>query len=240
MMSGVLLAVSTYAVLRWKAVIDASALGAQFSDRLMTMFGVLSLGIAAFSLLVQRTHKRMLAYSSVEHSGIIWIGLGLGPAGVFAALLHVVNHAVVKSMLFLLSGRILHRYHTSDIAGTSGLLKAMPATGILFAAGTFALVGMPPFGLFVSEMWTVAAGFASHRPRLMILVLALLVVAFIGVLRSLNQMLFGEVPETVAIGEKTASHLWPLAACAVILVVLGLGVPTPLRALLLQAAGVRP
>jgi hydrogenase-4 component F len=237
MMSGVLLAVSTYAVMRWKAVVDASALGVHFTDRLMMGFGVLSLGIAAFSLLVQRTYKRMLAYSSVEHSGIIWIGLGLGPIGVFAALLHVVNHAVAKSMLFLLSGRILHRYETTDIARTSGLLKAMPATGFLFAAGTFALVGMPPFGLFVSELWTLAAGFGAHRPGLMLVVLALLAVAFVGVVRSLNLMLYGDIPGHVAVGEVPTLHLWPLALCVMILIVLGFGVPTPFKTLLTQAAG---
>jgi hydrogenase-4 component F len=237
MMSGVLLAVSTYAVLRWKAIVDASALGPQFSDRLMIGFGLLSLAIAAFSLLAQRSYKRMLAYSSVEHSGIIWIGLGLGPLGVFAALLHVVNHAVAKSLLFLLSGRILHRYDTTDIAGTSGLLRAMPATGVLFAAGTFALVGLPPFGLFLSEMWTLAAGFTADSPRLMIVVLALLVVAFIGVIRVLNRMLYGEVPGDVRIGEAARAYLWPLAVCVAVLLVLGFGVPAPLGTLLRQAAG---
>jgi hydrogenase-4 component F len=239
MMSGVLLAVSTYAVFRWKSVVDLSPLGPAFTDRLMLGFGMLSLAIAAFSLLVQRTFKRMLAYSSVEHSGIVWIGLGLGPLGVFAALLHVINHAVAKSLLFLLSGRIHQRYESTEIARTTGLLTTMPATGLMFAAGTLALVGMPPFGLFLSELWTLAAGFGAHRSRLMLAVLGLLVVAFIGVMRILNRMLYGDRPENVGVGEREISHLWPLAACVVILIVLGFGVPAPFRTLLMQASGTR-
>jgi len=91
MMSGVLLAVAMYAIARWKAVVDAAA-GPAFSDRLLIGFGVLSVGIGALSLVIQRHYKRMLAYSSVEHIGLVGIGLALGPLGAFAALLHVVNH----------------------------------------------------------------------------------------------------------------------------------------------------
>ena len=178
----------------------------------------------------------MLAYSSVEHSGLIWLGLGLGPAGTFAAMLHVANHAIGKSMLFLLAGRILQRYGTTDLRRVSGLLTAMPATAVLFAAGLFALIGAPPFGLFVSEIRLVAAGFATGRTLLTIGVLALLVVAFVGMLRALNHMLFGPVPDEVTVGEARASEVWPALVCIGLLVALGLGVPAPLHALLVAVA----
>jgi hydrogenase-4 component F len=237
LMSGVLLAVATYAVMRWKAVLDASAVGAAYTNRLLIAFGLLSLGLAAFSLLAQRNYKRMLAYSSVEHSGLIWLGVGLGPAGVFAAMLHLVNHAIGKSALFLLSGRVLHRYRSTEIASAPGLLGVMPVTGLFFAAGMLALVGLPPFGLFVSELRMIAAGFAEGRPALMTIVLALLVVAFVGLVRSLNRMLHGDVPQDVERGETGAIQLVPIAICIGLLTMLGFGLPNELRVLLNQIAG---
>jgi hydrogenase-4 component F len=238
MMSGVLLAVAMYAILRWKAVVDRTIGAPLFTDQLLIGLGVLSLAIAALSLVVQRNYKRMLAYSSVEHSGLICLGLGLGPAGIFAASLHLVNHAVVKSMLFLLSGRILRRYGSAELASVTGLLARMPATGVLFAIGVLALVGLPPFGLFVSEFALLRAGFAIGRPWLMGVVLALLAVACIGFVAHLNRMLYGTPPAGVASGEETRWRLVPLALCIAALVVLGLVVPPPVASLLTQIADI--
>jgi hydrogenase-4 component F len=235
MMSGVLLAVATYAILRWKVVVDG-AVGAPFTNRLLLLLGVASILIAALSLLAQRNVKRMLAYSSIEHSGLICLGLGLGPAGILGGLLHLVNHAVAKPMLFLLAGRILHRYRTAEIASVSGLLRAMPVTGGLFAAGVLALIGLPPFGLFMSELAILAAGFSARRYGLMALVLALLALAFVGMLQHLNRMLYGAVPADVEVGERDRLRLVPLVVCAALLVALGLTLPAPLEALLSQAA----
>jgi len=128
MMSGVLLAVALYAIIRWKAVVGA-AVGSTLPDRLLLVLGLASLAIASLSLVGQRHYKRLLAYSSIEHTGLMCLGLGLGPLGAFAALLHLVNHAVAKSMMFFLSGRILDRYRTTELGGVSGLLRAMPVTG---------------------------------------------------------------------------------------------------------------
>src|SRR3990170_506620 len=106
MMSGVLLAVALYAIARWKAVIDAS-IGPLFTTSVLIAFGIASAVVGTFSLVIQRHYKRMLAYSSVEHVGLVAIGLALGPLGAFAAFLHLLNHAIAKSMAFLLAGRIL-------------------------------------------------------------------------------------------------------------------------------------
>src|SRR5438094_573731 len=179
MMSGVLLAVARYAIARWKAVIDA-AVNPTFTSNLLIGFGLLSVALGTFSLVIQRHYKRMLAYSSVEHMGLVAIGLALGPLGVFAAWLHVVNHAVAKSMSFLLAGRVLHRYQTTEIDQVTGLLQVMPWTGTLFAAGILALMGLPPFGLFVSEFLLVRAAILSQRLWLAGIVLLLLLTAFIS------------------------------------------------------------
>jgi hydrogenase-4 component F len=233
MMSGVLLAVAMYAIARWKAVVDA-AVDPAFTNGLLIGFGLLSVAIGAFTLVRQRHYKRMLAYSSVEHMGLVAIGLALGPLGAFAAWLHVVNHAVAKSASFLLAGRILHRYQTTEIGDVTGLLRVMPWTGPLFAITILALVGLPPFGLFVSEFLLVQATVAGGKTWLGGLVLLLLFVAFVSLLSHLNRMLYGAPPDGIAAGER---HTWPLlafAAPAAILLVLGVILPGPLTALIHQ------
>ncbi|HTI53203.1 MAG TPA: hydrogenase 4 subunit F [Verrucomicrobiae bacterium] len=233
MMSGVLLAVALYAVIRWEAVVNA-AVGTGFTDGLYIALGVLSIAIAAFSLVIQRNYKRMLAYSSIEHTGLICLGLALGPLGTFAAMLHLLNHALAKSTIFFLAGRVLHRYGTTEIGRVSGLLKVMPWTGGLFAAGILAVIGLPPFGLFISEFALFRAGFAAGRPWLMGLVLALLAVAFVSVIGHLNRMLYGAPTAGVPVGERDLWPLVPLGACVAALVVLGVVLPAPLQTLLRQ------
>jgi hydrogenase-4 component F len=236
MMSGVLLAVAMYAIARWKAVIDASVDPA-FTNALLIGFGLLSVAIGTLSLVIQRHYKRMLAYSSVEHMGLITIGLALGPLGAFAAWLHVVNHAVAKSASFLLAGRILQRYETTEIGGITGLLQVMPWTGALFATGILALVGLPPFGLFVSEFLLVQAAVADHKMWLAAVVLLLLLTAFISLLNHLNRMLYGGVPEGVRLGEQRSWPILALIVPAALLVVLGVTLPTPISTLIHQSVG---
>jgi hydrogenase-4 component F len=185
--------------------------------------------------------KRLLAYSSIEHTGLACLSLGLGPAGVFAALLHLVNHTAAKSMLFLLSGRILARYGSAELDRVSGLARAMPVTAGMFAVGMVALMGLPPFGVFVSKFAIVRAGFAQGRPGLMALVLGLLVVAFAGLLIPLGRVLWGSAPGDVPRGEGGAWALVPLGGCVALLVLTGLLLPGPLGALLANAvAAVAP
>jgi len=231
MMSGVLLAVALYAVIRWKIVVDA-AIGTEFTNHLLIGMGLLSLIVAGFSLVIQRNYKRMLAYSSIEHTGLMCVGLALGPLGTFASMLHLLNHTVAKSMMFFLAGRVLHRYRTTEIAAVSGLLATMPWTGGLFAVGMLAVMGLPPFGLFMSEFALFRAGFVAGRPWLMGLVLALLTVAFVSIIGHLNRMLYGASAGGVPVGERPAWPLLPLGVCLTTLVVLGITLPTPLQTLL--------
>jgi hydrogenase-4 component F len=231
MMSGVLLAVALYAIVRWEAVVNAAE-GPGFTDRLFIALGTTSLAIAALSLVIQRNYKRMLAYSSIEHVGLACLGLALGPLGTYAAMLHLVNHAMAKSMLFFLAGRVLVRYGTTELGRVSGLLRSMPATGGLFAAGMLAVVGLPPFGLFLSEFALMRAGFAAGRPWLMAIVLTLLGIAFVALVAHLNRMLYGMAAPGVAVGEGDRWQLLPLTLCLAVLVTLGLTVPPPVAALL--------
>jgi hydrogenase-4 component F len=235
LMSGVLLSVGLYAVLRFKAVADLAA-GPDFASRLLVALGLASLGVAAAFLWAPRNFKRMLAYSSVEHVGVVCLGLGFGgPLGVAGAVLHIANHALAKSVLFLLSGRIRAAYGTAEIPAVSGLLAAMPLTGRGFLIAMLALVGLPPFGLFVSEVMIFAAGFQGGHVAASVLGLALLVVAFSGLLRATHRMLYGPAPA----GARETAH-WPsalpLAAALLLLVVTGLAWPPGLAAALERIA----
>jgi hydrogenase-4 component F len=162
------------------------------------------------------------------------LGLALGPLGVFAAMLHLVNHTAAKSMTFLLAGRVLHRYHTTQIRDVSGLLKSMPCTASMLAVGLLATIGLPPFGLFISEFALIRAGFATGHPWLMGAVLILLAVAFVAIISHLNRMLYGAPPEDVAVGEKGGWSLALLSLNVAVLVTLGLALPAPIETLLNQ------
>src|SRR5260370_40785120 len=178
----------------------------------------------------------MLAYSSVEQMGLVGIGLALGPLETFAALLHVVNHAVAKSMSFLLAGRILHRYETSEISKVTGLLRVMPWTGALFAVGVLALVGLPPFGLFVSEFLLVRAAVVAGRFWVAGLVLVLLLTVFTSLVNHLNRMLYGEAPAGVTVGGRHGWPVTPLAVSRGVHIALGVTLPRTISALLSQPA----
>jgi hydrogenase-4 component F len=237
MMSGVMLAVALYALARWKTVIDV-ALGYGFADTLLLTIGMATLAIGAISLVIQRDYKHVLAYSSIEHTGLACFGLALGPAGVFAALLHLTGHALAKSTAFLLSGRVVDRYRTHAISGTSGLVQTMPRTAGLFAASVLALAGLPPFGLFLSEVLLVRAGWLAGHPFVTGAALVLMLVAFGSLVHHLHRMLFGEPAGGVARGERMAMPLLLLTVPLVALAWIGVALPAWLSALLTRAAEV--
>jgi hydrogenase-4 component F len=233
-MSGALLAVALYAILRWKVVVDAR-LGAAYSNRVLIIIGTLSVLVAAVLLIRQASYKRMLAYSSVEHMGLICLGFGLGPLGSLAAFIHLINHAAGKSMMFLLSGNILQRYGSTRISNVRGLLHSMPWTGGLFLLGGLALVGMPPFGIFVSEFLLFRAGLISAHPWTVAAMALLVVLIFISFLGYLNRLLYGEAPAAAARETADGAALVPLALNVATLVIVGLAIPDPVARLLHEA-----
>lgn len=244
LMSGVLLNVGLYALLRFKIITDVTV-GAAYASNLMLAMGLLSLGVAAVFLLTQNNYKRMLAYSSIEHMGIIALGLGFGGYwGLLGAMLHLVGHALAKSLLFILSGNVLLKFHTTEIREVRGLLRAAPWTGGAFLAGTLALLGLPPFSLFVSEFLIARAGLASNTPWLAVIAIALFVVVFAGMLANVNRMLYGAPSESLPDSQARPPARWTLAPLAinfVLLVILGVTLlPVVLNALnqVLQVLGV--
>jgi hydrogenase-4 component F len=238
MMSGSLLVVALYAILRWKVVVDA-CIGPSFTDRMLLVVGTLSVAVAAILLIRQASYKRMLAYSSVEHMGLMCVGAALGPLGALASLLHMVGHAAGKSMLFLLSGNVLEAYGSTRIVMVRGLLRARPLTGVLFLAGTLALLGFPPFSLFLSEVMIFRAGFLAGHTAVTGALILLTLVIFIFFLGYVNRILYGHPPEEMdaAPGPRPVEML-PLAVNLGVLLAAGIVIPGPMLRLLRLAAGV--
>jgi formate hydrogenlyase subunit 3/multisubunit Na+/H+ antiporter MnhD subunit len=193
MLSAALLNTGMYAIIRFLAITRAR-LGEGFPRGVLLVFGFLSIVIGVLFMIRRGNFKRLFAYSSVEHMGIIAVALGFGGIlGLYGALLQTLNHALAKAVLFLTSGDVALRYRTREAAGVRGLLAAAPVTGGALLLGSFAVLGSPPFGVFLSELTIVRAGFAATGPGLPLLLLALLVIAFIAFARTITGMATGPV-----------------------------------------------
>jgi hydrogenase-4 component F len=254
MLSAALLNTGMYAIIRFLAIARAG-LGGEFPRVVLLVFGFLSVIIGVLFMIRRGNFKRLFAYSSVEHMGIIAVALGFGGVlGLYGALLHTLNHAIAKAVLFLSSGDIALRYRTREAAGVRGLLAAVPLTGGALLLGSFAVLGSPPFGLFLSEFTIIRAGFANASPALPLLLLLLLAVAFIAFARTTAGMVTGEpvtVPATGAgpgqalpaaspyRGSATLlSAACPVAVGLAALLVLGLWIPAGLGTVISHSIGV--
>ncbi|WP_086669183.1 proton-conducting transporter membrane subunit [Lentzea kentuckyensis] len=222
LMSGVLLSVAFYAILRVKVISDA-ALGTEFARTLLMVMALASLLLAASLLIGQRDYKRMLAYSSIEHLGLVAFGAAIGsPLALAAALLHVLGHGLVKAVLFLGAGRVLQLTGTSQIDGVRGLLARHPVLATTFGLGVLALIGLPPFSLFASELGIVRAGFTAGLgwPTAAALLLVLVIAA--ALITRTSRMLLGPPPTTDTAGAPISIALvGGLLACAVLGVAAG-------------------
>jgi hydrogenase-4 component F len=189
LLSGSLLAVSFYAILRFYEV-TAAALGPRFPRDVLLVFGVASLLLAALCLFGQRDIKRLLAYSSIEHMGILAIGVSFGaPIALAGVLLHVLAHAAAKGNAFMGAGVLVRKFGTTGIPGIRGGLDTLPWSGPLFLTAVLALGAMPPFGLFRSEFEIVEGGFASRGNVLAAILIIAVTVAFFGLAWVTVQML---------------------------------------------------
>ncbi|HJV33111.1 MAG TPA: proton-conducting transporter membrane subunit [Patescibacteria group bacterium] len=195
MLSGILLNVAFAAILRFKTVADAALGGGEWTEGLFLAFGLLSAVVAALFLLQQRNYKRMLAYSSVEHMGIMAFAVGLGPVGLAAALVHTVGHTLVKPMLFFGAGEFLLAYKSTHIEDVREARRRLPITSTLFLFGLLLILAVPPSALFSSEFLAIGAGLQVH-PWLSLLLLAALSVIALGMLRSVAAMLYGKAATT--------------------------------------------
>ena len=190
-LSGLLLNVALYAVLRFKMLLAANP-GALAPGPLMVIMGLVSLIFAAFMLYRRRDIKRMFAYSSIEHMGIITFAFGMGgPLANFAGLLHMTMHSLTKSAIFFAVGHIAQVKGTQKIADIGGLTETHPVLGWGLVLGVVAIAGMPPLGIFMSEFLVVSSTFA-REPLLAIPLVFGLLVGFGALFLRLNQVAFGE------------------------------------------------
>ncbi len=237
-LSGLLLNVALYAVVRAKMLVDGALAGGagshnpELAGHLMMAFGLLSFLVAALFLHRQRDIKRLFSYSSIEHMGLMTFAFGLGgPLATFGGLLHMTVHSLTKSAIFVTVG------HASQIAGSQaidrirGLIRTQPAVGWGLLFGTAAIAGFPPFGVFTSEFLLLSATIQSW-PWLTVVLLFGLAVAFAGLFRTLHPMVYGPVPEGQG---PVRANMLPVAIHLALVLWLGLSIPDFLAAWFDQA-----
>lgn len=210
LLSGSLLAVSFYAILRYYQV-SHLAVGDRFPQTVLLVFGIASLAVAALSLLEQVDLKRLLAYSSVEHMGIITIGVGFGVRiALLGVFLHVLAHAAAKANAFMGAGVLVHAFQTKSLDGIRGGMDRLPWSGPIFLASILALCAMPPFGLFRSEFQIVAGGIQQHRHLATAFLVVLVTLAFVGLLGAASRIMLApraDVDESVTDETPTSTAL---------------------------------
>jgi hydrogenase-4 component F len=237
LLAGGLTTAAFLAVLRFFQICTA-AHDVAFARSMMVAIGLFSMALAAVFMVRQRDYKRMLAYSSVEHMGILVLGIGIGGAGIFGSLLHLINNGLTKGVLFLAAANIHRCYESKRIEDVSGAIRRLPITGALFLAGFFAITGSPPFGPFFSEFTILRAAIAGGRFWVAGIFLVMLLVVFVGMSSTVFAVVQGE-PSAKASANAYRESFFTVAPIMVFLalvLLLGVYLPPPLGRALHQAA----
>ncbi len=238
LLSGVLIKCALLGIIRFQTI-AAAACGAAFPTQVLLVFGLISVVVATPFILAQRDIKRLLGYHSVEHVGIISLGLGFGgPVGTYGALLHVANHGITKALAFFAAGTAIARYNTRDMRLIQGLLRVAPVGGTLLMLAALSLAGVPPFSIFVSELMVLRAGIDHTHWIAIAIFLAMVVIIFAGLLHHAGAMAFGAPTEAAGREPESRTPLLAMVLLAAIMILLGLTIPTPVDGLLRGAAAV--
>jgi hydrogenase-4 component F len=226
MLSGALLNTAMVGIVRFLGITGAAGLG-PLPHLALVVFGVLSLAIGALFIVRQQGIKRLMAYSSIEHMGVVALGFGFGgPLGVAGALYHMLNHSLNKSLMFFGAGTVMRAYGTKEISLIDGVLRRFPAQGALWLAGAVAITGAPPFGLFLSEFTIMRAGMTPSFSWAVYTMAVLLIVIFIGFLNHFRAMYYRQTADEVV--EESRASAWcaiPMGLAFVPLLVFGLWWP---------------
>lgn len=226
--------ISVVAVFRIFQVFRAQETG--FVSHELLIMGCLSLTVAAVQVMAARNYKRLIAYACVSSSGVIAIGLSVGKAAAYGVVLYIVSNAFVKALLFLTAGRLRGVYGTNEVAALSGVIRVLPFSGLLFAVGTFALLGFPPFGSFLAEMLILSGVVQAGNLIAFALMCTMLTIIFVATGRSIFPMLWGPSErQGPAVGDTWVTAL-PKLGFVTALVLLGVYTPAPISALLLAVA----
>lgn len=235
--SGVMLNAAMFIIMRYLPIVEASSGGSGDAHSIMLLLGFLSLLFAAVFIPIQTDLKRLLAYCSVEHMGIIAIGLGLGGLGTAAALLHCMNHSLSKMLAFFSSGSIIHEYGTRDMRKIRGLLKRLPFWGMAFMISMLTLIGVAPFAVFLSEFFILKSAFTTGRYLIFALFMLGTIAIFISMLKFILDMTLTPSDGAARLTGRTsaADKLIIIAGCAALLL-FGLWLPPNLFDFLKEAA----
>jgi hydrogenase-4 component F len=236
LLSGALIKCALFGIIRFHTI-ALGACGPDFSRGLLLAFGLVSVVVATPFILAQHDLKRLLGYHSVEHVGIIALGLGFGGrVGTYGALLHVVNHGVTKALVFLIAGDAIGRYGTRDMRIMKGFLGIAPLAGTLLLMGAFSLAGTPPFSIFVSELIVIRAGLAAGNHAAVAVLLVMVVIIFAGLIHHVGQMAFGVAGASADRRPEARSPLLGMLALAAVMLLFGLWIPVRPDRLLAGAA----
>ena len=236
LLSGVLIKCALLGIIRFQTI-AAAACGPAFPAQVLLVFGLISVVVATPFILAQHDIKRLLGYHSVEHIGIVALGLGFGgPIGTYGALLHVVNHGVTKALAFFAAGTAIARYGSRDMRVIRGLLAVAPIGATLLMLAALSLAGVPGFSIFVSELLALRAGIGGGHWAPIAIFLAMVVVIFAGLLHHAGSMAFGEPPPAASREPEAWSPLVGMLLLAAIMVVTGLTIPASVDALLRNAS----
>src|SRR6266700_875536 len=227
-----------YALIRFY-ILSAKSLGPQFASHLLIIFGLLSIAVAVPFILVQKNFRRLLAYSSIDHSGIMVLALGFGgPLGVLGMLLHMTFHSVTKPLLFFCAGNVQQHLNTELFQkAKGGLIHSMPLTGAAFLMVALAVTGSPPFSFFQSEFTVLRAGFSGGYSVLTVFFIAFLVLIFSGFLVHIANLVLGEDPN-VPRADTCGWKRYSVAGLAVVIIVMGFWIPAPLFGLIQRAVSI--
>ncbi len=237
LLSGALLNCAFLGILRGHQIGAAAGLSG-FCSPIFVALGLFSMATAAAFIIGQGDFKRILAYSSVEHMGILSLAVGLGGAAAMGGMLHAAAHSVTKAMLFLLAGNILAAFHTKSSHDARGVIRALPVTGVLWVAGFLAITGSPPFGIFISELTILKAALDAGRYVLAAAYLLLLGLIFCGMAVPVLRMAQGRPTPHVAPGPRgeAALSVVPPLILAGLSLLLGLYPPPLFQDLIGRAA----
>lgn len=236
--SGFMLNTALYCIMRYVPLVEGAVGHTGFAHRLLIGFGLLSIVIASAFILFQHDLKRLLAYCSVEHIGIITLGFGVGGLGTFAALFHTFNHSLCKTLSFFAAGRLGQTFGTQEMSRMTGSLKVTPLWGLGIFGSLLTLIGMVPFSIFMSEFQLLKAAIDGKQYLVVIVFLMATGVVFVGMLRTVLDLAWGKPAEVAEHVSTNGLDVFLVAAPLIVLLVLGVWMPGPFREMLDQAAAI--
>ncbi len=236
MLSGILLKCAILGLIRYYAIVGNSTVGFAFVEGIMIVSGLLTILIASLFLLRQHDVKRMFAYHSIAHMGVVAFGMGVGgPIGLFAALFHCMAHSTTKALAFCVTGNMQKIYGTRDMTKMGGLIHIAPITAILFGVAVASLVGVPACNIFVSEFLMVKQSIASGLITPVVIFCIGLVIIFVADFSHFNLATYGKSKSKVLCGEIDKSANLPLIGLAALIIIFGIFSVTAWDTLLKEA-----